>query len=125
MNLVFLRDLHIALSFSVVNWGLKKKSKNAFRPAMELLSGEVSGFGCKTLMMTATATNKTIRVLQNQLPEISNWTNLLSLPTRENVVMIVPPPEELSSKVEVLLEPFIKDMKSNSTVYLILHSFFL
>ena len=70
--------------------------------------------------MTATATKKTIRILQNQLPEISNWNNLLSLPTRENVVMIVPPPENLSSKVEVLLEPFIRDMKSHGSVYLIL-----
>ena len=80
---------------------------------MSLLSGEVSGINGKVLMMTATATSKTIRILKNQLPEITKWKNLLSSPMRNNVVMVVPPPEILSSKVEVLLEPFIKEMKNN------------
>ena len=71
-------------------------------------------------MMTATATPKTIRVLKNQLPEITKWRNLISPPLRRNVVTIVPPPEVLSSKVEVLLAPFIHDMRINQTPYLIL-----
>ena len=45
---------------------------------------------------------------------------MLSTPLRDNVVMLVPPPEKLSSKVEVLLEPFINDMRTNNTHYLIL-----
>ena len=106
--------------FSVANWGMDKKSKRAFRPAMNLLSGEVSGIGCKLMLMTATATQKTIRILQNQLPEISNWVNYLSLPVRDNVVMVVPPPEKLSAKVETLIEPFVQDMKVNGTTYLFL-----
>ena len=71
-------------------------------------------------MMTATATPKTIRVLKNQLPEITKWRNLISPPLRRKVVTIVPPPEVLSSKVEVLLAPFIHDMRINQTPYLIL-----
>ena len=71
-------------------------------------------------MMTATATPKTIRILESQLPEISKWRYLLSPPLRKNVVTIVPPPEALSNKVEVLLEPFIHDMKEHQTTYLIL-----
>ena len=71
-------------------------------------------------MMTATATPKTIRILESQLPEISKWRYLLNPPLRKNVVTIVPPPEALSNKVEVLLEPFIHDMKEHQTTYLIL-----
>ena len=78
---------------------------------MALSSGELSGLGGKFIMMTATATPKTIRVLKNQLPEITKWRNLISPPLRRNVVTIVPPPEVLSSKVEVLLAPFIHDMR--------------
>ena len=107
------------MHFIVASWGLSKATRKAFRPAMSLLSGEVSGINCKTLMMTATATSKTIRVLQNQLPEVTNWKNILSSPMRNNVVMIVPPPDILSSKVEVLMEPFIKEMTSNKR-YLII-----
>ena len=104
----------------VASWGVNKGSKRAFRPAMALSSGELSGLGGKFIMMMATATPKTIRVLKNQLPEITKWRNLISPPLRRNVVTIVPPPEVLSSKVEVLLAPFIHDMRINQTPYLIL-----
>ena len=75
--------------------------------------------GC-FLMMTATATPKTRRILQSQIPEISKWKNLLGPPLRENVLVLVPPPDIISSKMEVILAPFIKDMKTNKTTYLII-----
>ena len=87
---------------------------------MELSTGELSGLEGSLLMMTATATPKTMRVLQSQFPEIAKWKNLLSPPLRQNVVLLVPPPETLSSKLEVLLSPFVQDMKENKRTYLIL-----
>ena len=104
----------------VASWGMGKGSSRAFRPAMALSSGEMSGLGGKIILMTATATPKTIRILERQLPEIRKWRYLLSPPLRKNVVTIVPPPEALSRKVEVILQPFIQDMKENQTTYLIL-----
>ena len=119
----------MSLLIAVASWGMDKGSKRAFRPDMSLMSGEISGLGCKVLMMTATALPRTIRMLKSQLPEISVWKDIIRAPLRSNVVMVVPMPEHLSSKVEVLLAPFITDMKKNKTTYLILvrgtHSFFL
>ena len=108
------------MSLAVASWGMDKGSKRAFRPDMSLMSGEISGLGCKVLMMTATALPRTIRMLKSQLPEISVWKDIIRAPLRSNVVMVVPMPEHLSSKVEVLLAPFITDMKKNKTTYLIL-----
>ena len=71
-------------------------------------------------MMTATASPPTLRLLQNQFPEILRWKNLLSTPLRTNVTMIVPPPEIVSPKIEFSLAPFITDMKVNGRVYLII-----
>ena len=87
---------------------------------MSLASGELSGIDGPFLMMTATATSTTIRLLQSQLPEIRNWKNILLSPLRKNVTFIVPPPEILPSNIEVLLAPFLKDMKLNNTTYLII-----
>ena len=39
---------------------------------------------------------------------------------RKNLCVIVPPPDILSSRLEVLLGPFIQDMKANHKTYLIL-----
>ena len=104
----------------VASWGMANGSKRAFRPDMCISSGEISGLSGKVLLMTATATQKTIRVLKSQLPEISKWRNLIHSPLRTNCVNIVPPPEILSSKLEVLLAPFVKDMRIHNTTYLIL-----
>ena len=104
----------------VASWGLKKNSKEAFRPAMELSTGELSSLGGSILMMTATATMRTLRVLKEQFPEIRKWTTVLHSPMRENVTMVVPPPDVLSPKVEILLDPFIKEIKENRKRFLIL-----
>jgi hypothetical protein len=104
----------------VVSWGLKQNSKEAFRPAMSLSTGELSSLGGSILMMTATATSKTLRVLKEQFPEIRKWTTILHSPMRENVTMVVPLPDVLATKVEILLEPFIKEIKDNRKRFLIL-----
>ena len=106
---------------SVVNWGLRqKKGKSAFRPEMALSTGELSALDGKLMMMTATATKKTMRVLQDQFPEISQWKTILNLPIRKNVTILVPPPEIVSPKFETTLAPFITSMKDENLTYLIL-----
>ena len=119
MNLYLLPSLQ-HINVLVAGWGLSRGAKRAFRPAMSLASGELSGIDGPFLMMTATATSTTIRLLQSQLPEIRNWKNILLSPLRKNVTFIVPPPEILPSNIEALLAPFLKDMKLNNTTYLII-----
>ena len=104
----------------VVNWGLSTKDKKAFRPAMALSTGELSSLSGKLLLMTATATRKTIRVMQDQFPEVSKWKTVLNLPTRKNVTIVVPPPDLISSNFVTILMPFIKSMKEDGKTYLIL-----
>ena len=106
--------------YSVVDWGLKKHSKKAFRPAMALSSGELSGLCGKLLLMTATATKKTLRVLQDQFPEVSNWRLILNLPVRSNVTILVPPPQLIPTSFEVTLAPFVARMKELHETYLII-----
>ena len=86
---------------------------------MALSSGELSGLGGQLLMMTATATTRTIRLLLEQMPEIKKWNFMLNPPFRDNVTIIVPLPDTLPSKYEDLLTPFITKMKLGE-VYLIL-----
>ena len=102
-----------------MNWGLKLGTKKAFRPAMALSTGELSGLGGKLLMMTATATKKTMRILQDQFPEVRKWKTILNLPVRKNITNLVPPPELISHKFEVTLAPFIRRMKLYDETYLI------
>ena len=104
----------------VASWGLKQGDKAAFRPAMALSSGQLSGLGGQLLLMTATATSKTIRLLMDQMPEITNWKLMFNSPFCENVTILVPPPESLSAKFEVVLEPFISRMRLEKEVFLIL-----
>ena len=104
----------------MVSWGLKKKNAPAFRPDMELISGELCALGGKILMMTATATMKTMRILKEQFPEVKKWKNVLNSPMRSNVAIIVPPPDVISRKFEVTLAPFISKMKHNDETCLIL-----
>ena len=87
---------------------------------MELSSGELSGLGGKLLMMTATATKKTLRILQDQFPEVKKWKNILNLPIRKNVTLVVPPTEIVSPRFEDTLVPFITRMKVYNETYLIL-----
>ena len=84
---------------------------------MELSSGELSGLGGKLLMMTATATKKTLRILQDQFPEVTKWKNILNLPIRKNVTLVVPPTEIVSSRFEDTLAPFITRMKVYNETY--------
>ena len=106
--------------FKVVSWGLSKGSKEAFRPAMNLSSGELSALEGSTLMMTATASTATVRILQNQFPEIVKWRLILNLPLRSNVTIVVPPPSLLASGFESTLVPFINRMKYQKETYLII-----
>ena len=71
-------------------------------------------------MMTATATRKTIRILKDQLPEVSKWTTILKPPSRQNVTILVPPVEVISPKFEVTLAPFIKMMKKERKSFLVI-----
>ena len=70
--------------------------------------------------MTATATKKTIRVLQDQIPEVSRWKLILNTPFRSNVTILVPPPNIISSHFETTLAPFINRMRDMGETYLIL-----
>ena len=99
---------------------MKKGSKSAFRPAMSLSTGELAGLGGKLIMMTATATKLTMRVLKDQFPEVSNWKMILNPPIRTNVTLLVPPVETISPKFETTLAPFIKSMQQDNKTYLIL-----
>ena len=108
------------VSFLVATWGLGTKTKQAFRPAMALSTGELSGLGGKLLLMTATATKKTMRILQDQFPEVSSWGKILNLPIRKNVTIVVPPPDLISPNFIITLCPFVRAMKEKGTTFLIL-----
>ena len=105
----------------MASWGIEKgRKKQAFRPAMALSSGELSGISGSMLMMTATATPKTIRLLFSQMPEITNWRTILNSPMRDNVTFLIPPPMVLPTNIEFLLAPHIEEMKLNGKTYLII-----
>ena len=90
------------------SWGVKqKKGRNVFRPAMQLSSGELASLHGVTLLQTATATSKTVRMLQEEFPEVSNWNKIVEVPFRQNISVIIPHPKNISSKFQVTLEPFI------------------
>ena len=103
-----------------MSWGLQQGSKAAFRPHMELSSGELSGLGGHLMLMTATATKKTIRILQSQFPEVLKWKMILNHPMRTNISLIVPSTDVVSKKLEDTLAPFITRMKIYNESYLVL-----
>ena len=70
--------------------------------------------------MTATASQKTIRILKGQFPEISNWELILYLPLRENVTILTPPSDIIPSDFTVILAPFVERMKLDGETYLVL-----
>ena len=87
---------------------------------MELSSGELSGLGGHLMLMTATATKKTMRILQSQFPEVLKWKTILNPPMRSNISLIVPPTDVVSRKLEDTLAPFVSRMKSLNESYLVL-----
>ena len=103
-----------------MNWGLDKKTKAAFRPAMALSTGELSSLEGKLVLLTATATQKTMRILKEQFPEVLKWKHLLNLPVRNNVTIVVPPPHLVLTKFEKTLLPFIARMEKNKETFLVL-----
>ena len=87
---------------------------------MALSTGELSTIGGKLLLMTATATSKTIRILKSQFPEISKWKLSLNLPVRENVTILIPPPDIISTDFTKTMAPFINDIKVGNDTYLVI-----
>ena len=87
---------------------------------MSLSTGELSNLDGKLLLMTATATKKTIRILKSQFTEISRWELILNLPVRENVTMLIPPPDTISTNYTKILAPFVLRMHTTDETYLIL-----
>ena len=120
MMFSYILPSRVTFLFLVVNWGLKKGAKQAFRPDMALSTGELSGLAGKVLLMTATATTKTMRVLQDQFPEVSRWKLVLNLPLRKNITILVPPPEIVSPNYARTLIPFIASMNQDQKIHLII-----
>ena len=104
----------------MVSWGLQKKNAPAFRPDMELASGEMTSLGGKLLLMTATASQNTVKILKGQFPEISNWELILNLPVRDDVTILTPPSDVVPSDFVTILSPFVKRMKEHGETHLIL-----
>ena len=90
------------------SWGLEKKRGKTFRPAMQLSTGELTCLGGLTLLQTATATSKTMRLLEAEFPEVSSWKKVLNVPYRSNISIIIPPSNTLSNNYQDILAPFVK-----------------
>jgi superfamily II DNA helicase RecQ len=104
-----------------LNWGIvKKKGRKAFRPAMKLSTGELASLGGITVLQTATATSRSMHLLQEEFPEITSWKKIINNPFRSNITLIIPPPHTISSKFQNTLEPFIKRMLDLGENHLIL-----
>ena len=103
------------------SWGLKKNGKfKAFRPAMQLSTGELASIGGLTLLQTATCSSKSVRILKEEFPEIDKWNNIINVPFRTNISIIIPPPSDISSKYQVTLEPFVRRMEDFGENHLVL-----
>ena len=89
-------------------WGVEKRNGKTFRPAMQLSSGELACLKGVTLLQTATASSKTIRMLEDEFPEVSSWKKILNVPFRSNISIIIPPASILPSNYQDLLLPFVK-----------------
>ena len=70
--------------------------------------------------MTATASKKTVRILKDQFPEISNWELILNVPVRDDVTILTPPSDQVSPDFTVTLAPFLKRIKENDETFLFL-----
>ena len=87
---------------------------------MKLSNGELSCIKGITVLQTATASTKTVGALQDEFPEIKKWKKILSVPYRENVTIITPPSNTISSKYQDTLEPFIRRILDHGESHLIL-----
>jgi hypothetical protein len=103
-----------------MTWGVEKTKGRAFRPAMQLSTGELASLGGLTLLQTATASCKTIRIMQAEFPEIKSWKKILSVPYRPNVSVIIPPTSVISGRFQDLLDPFVKRMMDFGEQHLII-----
>ena len=90
------------------SWGIEKQKGETFRPAMQLSTGELASLGGITLLQTATASCRTMRMLVGEFPEISSWKKILDVPYRSNVTIVVPPPSTIPSRYQEVLAPFIR-----------------
>ena len=54
------------------SWGIEKQKGETFRPAMQLSTGELASLGGITLLQTATASCRTMRMLMGEFPKISS-----------------------------------------------------
>ena len=91
---------------------------------MNLSKGELSNIDGCLLLMTATASSSTVRLLKSQFPEIKSWHDVITPPLRHNVTMVVPPPKIVSSRLDVSLAPFISDMNSGRTYLIIVRGMY-
>ena len=60
------------------------------------------------MLQTATATSKTMRLLEAEFPEVSSWKKVLNVPYRSNISIIIPPTNTLSNNYQDILAPFVK-----------------
>ena len=102
------------------SWGLEKKKGRTFRPAMQLSTGELASLGGITVLQTATATRRTMMMLEAEFPEVSSWKKILNIPYRSNITIIVPPSSILSSRYQDQLAPFIKRILDYDEPHLII-----
>ena len=102
-----------------VQWGsLRSKSNRSFRPVMKLSNGELSCLGGITLIQSATLSAKSIRILEEEFPEVHKWTKILNTPYRSNIAIIVPPPKILPSNYQDLLAPYIRRIIDEDETFL-------
>ena len=86
---------------------------------MNLFTGDLSSIEGAMLLMTATASSSTVRILKSQFPEIKGWHMIMNAPLRDNVTLVIPPRDIISGDLETSLAPFIEDIKDGKT-YLVI-----
>ena len=89
---------------------------------MNLSTGELSSIEGALLLMTATASSSTVRLLKSQFSEIKSWHMLMSAPIRDNVTLVIPPRDIISGQLETSLVPFIEDIRRGKTYLIIVRS---
>ena len=87
---------------------------------MCLNTGELAALKGKLILMTATATRHTVRLLMAQFPEVNDWKLILNVPERSNVTLLIPPPHHISPNFQDNLAPFVERMVKFKEVCLII-----
>ena len=72
------------------------------------------------MLQTATATSRTLRLLEAEFPEVIKWNKILNVPFRPNISIIVPPPAVLPSQYQDLLAPFVRRITDYQEPHLII-----